>query len=99
MEVCHKCDNPPCVNPQHLFLGTHKQNSEDMALKGRCANGARHGRAVLTPEQVLRIRELRRSGWTQRGIADEIGLVDRRTVGLIVRGKRWARLVEVAERA
>jgi hypothetical protein len=55
--VCHKCDNPPCCNPNHLFLGTKKDNMQDMIKKGRSnyLNGEAHGSAKLTTAQVLEI--------------------------------------------
>ncbi len=59
MCVCHSCDNPSCVNPDHLFLGTHTDNMRDMLNKGRGnkAFGEKHTKAKLSEEEVLFIKE------------------------------------------
>lgn len=85
--VCHRCDNPPCVNPAHLFLGTAQDNTADMDAKGRriTVRGEDAGSARLTAEQALAI-------WRSEGRAAEVGArfgVSAGAVKSIRQGRTW----------
>lgn len=86
--VCHSCDNPSCVNPEHLFLGTHAMNVGDRESKGRGAKGQSHGRALLTELQVNVIREAYANGYKQSDIRRYFN-VSHKTVGSIVHYINW----------
>ena len=72
--VCHRCDNPPCVNPDHLFLGTNLENRRDSVAKGRNARGERSGHAKLTDVQRAEIAALRDAGVPGSEIASRFGV-------------------------
>ena len=97
--VLHRCDNPPCCNPGHLFLGTIADNNRDMTMKGRhgavvrperLPRGVGHGNAKLTDDDVRAIRAAwARGGLRQRDIAELYG-VDQQVVWSVVHRRTWA---------
>lgn len=88
MNCLHKCDNPSCVRPDHLFLGTLSDNNHDMAVKGRNAKGMANGRAKLTEKDVSQIRLMLHQGMPQRRIATRFG-VSQTLISNIAAGKTW----------
>ena len=115
--VCHKCDTPLCVNPAHLWVGSQKDNVQDMIAKGRqtkvfgprpwnsrpgdlnpsrvhkhrMPRGEKVNTAKLTAEQVVKIRELRKSGLTYSEIGRQYG-VTYVCIQAIATGKSWAHI-------
>ena len=92
--VCHRCDNPACCNPAHLFAATQAENLADCRRKGRARGqfkaGPKHPRhlAKLTPEMVLEARRLYASGVSQSQIARDWGLHSS-SISRAVRGEFW----------
>lgn len=92
MIICHKCDNPCCVNPDHLFMGTDKTNKEDCVSKVRHAFGEKSGMAKLNEAEVIQIRQIDQAGVrTRLSIAAQFK-ISGRMVTSICRYDNWKHL-------
>lgn len=89
--VLHRCDNPPCVRPDHLFTGTTPENMRDKVSKARQACGERVGRAKLTADDVVAIRDRYAAGATLKALGREYG-VHFGTIWGICQRKTWKHL-------
>lgn len=94
MCVCHHCDNPPCCNPNHLFLGTHQDNIDDRERKNRnklpYSKGENHGIAKLSEREIVEIRNLYINGdYSYRKLADMFG-VSFGNIRKIIKKETWA---------
>lgn len=93
--VLHKCDNRACINPDHLFLGTHKENAQDRNRKQRQVQGEKHPNAKLTSETVANYKTLREAASYFLGqrkgtrLAREVSGIPRTTAEHIDIGRRW----------
>ena len=90
--VCHRCDNPPCCNPIHLFAGTPSENVRDKCKKWRQTRGSQHKLAKISEGNIPVIRMLLALGATQRNIADWYGVCQQLISGLHA-GRRWKHAV------
>jgi hypothetical protein len=86
--VCHECDTPLCIEPDHLFLGTHAINSADMVAKGRQAKGIESGNAKMNPAAVRKIRARYNGGEGCPTIAADYN-IDRTTAWCIATRRTW----------
>ncbi|AIM51247.1 endonuclease [Lelliottia phage phD2B] len=84
----HKCDNPRCINPEHLEVGTHKENSDDMKGRGRSKTNEQHWNCQLTQEAIDAIRKAYATGKAfQRQLAERYGVAQSH-ISRIVRGEQ-----------
>lgn len=100
IDICHTCDNPACVNPDHLFLGTAKDNVADAIVKGRHKmpphpNGEGHPRAKVSLGDVEKIRNKYALGKSSQRNLAKIFHLSQPQIGRILRNESWAGVSEI----
>lgn len=89
LNVLHRCDVPACVNPDHLFLGSQKDNVDDMVAKSRHSHGEANGRSILKEETVRQIKLSLKAGETNKSLSARHN-VSHSLISMIESGKRWS---------
>lgn len=89
MCVCHRCDNTNCINPEHLFLGTHVENIRDAKIKGRFPRGTAHHWAKLNEEKAKTVKAMLKEGVLRNDIVKKLG-ISKATVSRVATHKSWA---------
>ncbi len=94
LSVCHRCDMPACVNPDHLFVATHLENMRDRDTKGRRSppQGEAHGGSKLRDNDVREIRRLAAVGLSRRDIATRYSM-SKSAIDFILTGRRWTHVI------
>lgn len=87
--VCHHCDNPKCVRPDHLFVGTPQDNQDDAIRKRRTSAGSKNSQARLSEDDIKQVFVMRRNGMLQKEIAVHFG-TGSHYIGAILNGKVWS---------
>lgn len=91
--LCHKCDNPKCINPDHLFLGTQAENMQDASKKGRCkpsmAHGNSSGHNKIDEKDIPDVKKMIAEGVSLKTIADIYG-VSKQSIFHIKTGRNWS---------
>jgi len=94
--VCHKCDNPSCCNPEHLFLATNQENTKDRYNKGRSACGEKNGGSKLTDKQILEILDIVKQQGKYDGLPVELSKIykiHRSQMWAIINRRKWKHLI------
>jgi len=95
LHICHHCDNPPCVNPNHLWIGTNKDNILDASRKGRLVRkirGEDHHKSKLTEKEVIEIKHIRKETGLSFIKIGKMFNVHPTTIGYIMRGRTWSHI-------
>jgi hypothetical protein len=91
--VRHKCDNRGCINPEHLELGTYKDNSQDMVSRGRSLKGEKHPASKLSDDDIREIRKLANKGVKRKDICVMFGIKNINTITMIKYGHSWGHVI------
>jgi hypothetical protein len=94
--ICHHCDNPICINPEHLYLGDGQTNAQDKIDRGRTLRGQKNPGSKLNDKLVKKLRQMYSDGWSSNQLAEKFG-IRQPTVSRAIRGESWSHVPGVCK--